>query len=62
MAKRKQTGKSVNSIKGEAPKNPSITVNPGNIPVLTVQILDAINRNLITIIQQNAKLLEKKDG
>ena len=58
-------GKAVNEIKGEVKKdkpNNQIQINPGNIPILTVQLLDAINRNLIVLVQQNAKILEKLNG
>ena len=44
-------GKNVRDVKGEdkspQKKNEPTQINPGNISVLTVQLLDAINKNLV---------------
>ena len=53
-------GKNVRDVKGtpEAPAPGKTTIEPGNIPVLTVQLLDAMNKNLFVLIQQNARIIE----
>lgn len=44
-------GKTVRDVKGEDPKPPTLTeINPGNIPILTIKLLDQINQNLIKLI------------
>ena len=53
----------VSDVKGEDPKVPQPKNEPtpivqGNIPLLTVQILEAINNNTIVTIKQNAELIK----
>jgi hypothetical protein len=53
----------VRDNKGDAEKpqtepNKQEAIVQGNIPVLTVRLLNSINQNLVAIAQQNAKILE----
>ena len=52
--------KTVRSIKGETPKGDSnqIQVIPGNIPALSIQLLNSINQSLITLV----KLAKENNG
>ena len=67
MPRDKSSAKNIMDIKGEdEPQKPKPTatqmqIDPGNVSVLTVRLLDAINQNLVTIVKQNEKLLEKFD-
>lgn len=52
MAKEKQ----VRDVKGEEkPKDERIQVNPGNTHILTVQLLNSINQNLIELRKEIVK-------
>ena len=51
--------KKVMDVKGSPKKeDPGIQIHTGNISILTIKMLEAINKNLITITQQNAKLIK----
>ena len=55
--KDKSSGKQVRDIKAQEPVNPTIEINPGNVSILTVKILDQINQNLLKLIK-----LAEQDG
>jgi len=56
----KSSAKGVRDIKAEEKVAPEATqINLGNIPILTVRLLEAINKNLIVLVQQNAALMDK---
>ena len=43
-------GKAVRDVKGEdKPKTEPTKIDPGNIPILTVQLLNSINQNIIEL-------------
>jgi len=44
-------GKNIRSIKGPPEKDEAPVINPGNIPILTVKLLDQINKNILELIK-----------
>ena len=57
MAKNNRMKKQVRDTKSTPPPQSTLEIEPGNVPILTVRLLDTINKNLITLVQQNAKLI-----
>ena len=65
MATDGASAKDIRDVKGseEKPKEKAASIVLGNIPILTVQLLDAINKNLVNIAQQNAEIIKMiKEG
>ena len=60
MATDGASAKNVRDIKGgeEKPKEVASPIVLGNIPILQVQLLDAINKNLVVLVQQNANIIK----
>ena len=60
MATDKGNAGHVRDIKGgaDAPQEQAAQIVPGNIPILQVQLLDAINKNLVVLVQQNAEVIK----
>ena len=54
MAKNNRMKKQVRDVKGPAEPN-VLTIEPGNVPILTVKMLDSINQNLIRLIEITEK-------
>ena len=55
-SKNNRVKKQVRDVKG-APTPPQLTINPGNVPILTVKLLDSINQNVLRLIE-----LQEKNG
>jgi len=53
----------IRDVKGQDPEpiKPapvSTDIIPGNIPILTVKVLDALNKNVIVLIQQQEEMIK----
>lgn len=57
--KEKQTTKKEVELKKPTQTAQMVGIEPGNIDVLTVRLLDAINKNLIVIINMLHEIKEK---
>lgn len=61
MAKDNKPGKQVRDIKSPEPKKPTVEINPGNVPILTVKLLDQIVQE-IKGLRADIKELGKDGG
>ena len=51
MAKNNRMKKQVRDVKA-APEPTQLTIDPGNVSVLTVKLLDEINKNLVALREE----------
>ena len=51
MAKNNRVKKNVRDTKATPPPQSTLEIDPGNVPILTVKLLNQINNNLVKLIE-----------
>jgi len=51
MAKNNRMKKQVRDTKSTPPPQATLEIDPGNVPILTIKLLNQINNNLVKLIE-----------